>query len=169
MLRVDLGQLGREGSVTVEGTITAEDELWKDTGLVWVDGVAVKLQATNTLTDEVVARGAADGVLRHVCRRCLEKVETSFRGDLTLVFVEGGSDEDDESGSYPFDGSDSDLDMSSAVREEILLAVNPYVVCTPDCAGLCPQCGTNLNEAPCDCTFDEVDPRWGALRDLKSE
>lgn len=169
MLRVNLGQLGREGFATAEEVIPAEHELWKDTELAWVDGVAVKLHATNAGTGEVVARGSVDGVLKHDCRRCLEPVETRFRRDLTLVFVADGSDESDESGSYPFDESDSELDMSTAVREEILLEANPYVVCTPDCAGLCPQCGTNLNEARCDCTVDEVDPRWGALRDLKSE
>lgn len=169
MLSVNLGQLGREGFASVESVLAADDELWKDTGLVWVDGVEVQLRAVNAGTGEIVARGSVDGVLRHECRRCLEEVQTSFRRDLTLVFVSDGSDEDEESGAYPFDESESYLDMSTAVREEILLEVNPYVECTPDCAGLCPQCGTNLNEAECDCTVDEVDPRWGALRDLKSE
>ncbi|MGB1779712.1 MAG: DUF177 domain-containing protein, partial [Longimicrobiales bacterium] len=59
--------------------------------------------------------------------------------------------------------------LSKAVREEMILAVNPYVVCEPECRGLCPKCGANLNEGACDCTDDEVDPRWAALRDLKSE
>lgn len=168
MLRVNLGQLGREGVVSVEEVIPADHDLWKDTDLAWVGGVDVELRATNAGTGEIVARGSAEGVLKQDCRRCLEPVETRFREDLTLVFVAGGSD-DDESGAYPFGESDSELDMSTAVREEILLEVNPYVACTPDCAGLCPQCGTNLNEDSCDCTVDEVDPRWGALRDLKSE
>ncbi len=169
MLRVNLGQLGREGSVTVEGTISADDELWRDTGLAWKEGVSVEMQVSNAGTGEIVARGAVDGVLLNHCRRCLENLETRFRRNLTLVFVSDGSDEGDESGAYPFVESDADLDVSTAVREEILLEVNPYVVCTSDCAGLCPQCGTNLNEASCDCTQDEIDPRWGALRDLKSE
>jgi len=169
MLRVDLGQLDREGSVAVEASISAEDELWKDTDLRWVGNVSVKLRATFAGTGEVVARGNVHGVLRHECRRCLEAVDTPFASDLTLVFVADGSEGDEESGAYAFESTGSELELGEAVREELLLAINPYVVCNPECKGLCPRCGTNLNEGPCGCTEDEVDPRWGALRDLKSE
>jgi uncharacterized protein len=55
------------------------------------------------------------------------------------------------------------------VREEVVLAVNPYVVCDPECRGLCPKCGAKLDEGECGCADDEADPRWAALRDLKSE
>ena len=89
--------------------------------------------------------------------------------DVTMVFVADGSDEEDEGGAYAFEASGSELELGEAVREELILAVNPYVVCDPECKGLCSRCGANLNEGPCDCTEDEVDPRWGALRDLKSE
>ena len=169
MLRVDLGQLGREGSVTVEGSLSAEDELWKDSDLRWAGDVAVKLRASFAGTGEVVARGSVEGMLRQECRRCLDPVDTPFSSDLTMVFVAERSDEDEESGAYAFEASGSELELGEAVREELILAINPYVVCDPECKGLCSRCGANLNEGPCDCTDDEVDPRWGALRDLKSE
>jgi uncharacterized protein len=57
--------------------------------------------------------------------------------------------------------------MSNAVRGEVILAMNPYAVCDPECKGLCPGCGANLNEGPCDCAVDETDPRWETLRALK--
>lgn len=170
MLRVDLGQLGREGSVVVESRISPQDDLWKDTDLQWTGDVDVRLRATFAGTGEVVARGQARGTLRQECRRCLKPVETEVVHDLTLVFIEDGSDEEDDGGStYVFEASGAELDLSEAVREEVILAVNPYVVCDPDCRGLCPQCGKDLNEGPCDCTEDETDPRWAALRELKSE
>ena len=170
MLRVDLGQLGREGSVTAEASISAEDELWQDSDLRWSGDVAVKLRASFAGTGEVVARGSVAGTLLQECRRCLEPVETPFSSDLTMVFVSDGSEvEDEEGGAYAFEASGSELELSDAVREELILAVNPYVVCEPECKGLCSRCGVNLNEGSCDCTEDEVDPRWGALRDLKSE
>jgi uncharacterized protein len=59
------------------------------------------------------------------------------------------------------------LELGQAVREEVVLAMNPYVVCDPECPGLCPQCGANLKEGPCGCEEDELDPRWDALRELK--
>jgi uncharacterized protein len=169
MLRVDLGQLGREGSVVVEGTISAEDDLWKDTDLQWAGDVDVRLRAAFAGTGEVVARGRARGTLRQECRRCLEPVETTVDHDLTLVFVEDGAQHEDDGSTYVFEASGAELDLSEAVREELVLAVNPYVVCDPECRGLCPRCGKDLNEGPCDCTEEETDPRWAALRDLNSE
>jgi uncharacterized protein len=169
MLRVDLGQLDREGSVDVEASVSAEDELWKDTDLRWDGDVAVKLRATFAGTGEVVARGSVEGRLHQECRRCLKPVETPYTQDLTLVFVSDGSEEDGDGGAYGFDADQAELDMSEAVREEVVLAVNPYVVCDPECKGLCSRCGADLNEGPCDCSESEVDPRWEALRGLKSE
>lgn len=169
MLRVDLGQLGREGSVTVEASVSAEDEIWAGTELRWAGDVSVKLRATFAGTGEIVVRGRVDGILRQECRRCLEPLETAVSNELTMVFVESGSDEEGEDDAYRFDPNLGDLDLSDAVREELVLAVNPYVVCDPKCEGLCPRCGANLNDGLCECTEEELDPRWGALRNLKSE
>lgn len=169
MLRVDLGQLGREGSVVVEASIPADDGLWDGTDLRWAGDVSVGLRVTLAGTGEVVARGQVRGTLRQECRRCLGTVDTGFSDDLTMVFVEDGSEDDDESGAYAFPATGSELELGEAVREELVLAVSPYVVCDPECRGLCPKCGANLNEGPCSCVDDEPDPRWAALRDLKSE
>lgn len=169
MLRVNLGQLGREASVAVEGSLPNDEELWKDVGFSWVGDVEVRLRASYAGTGEVVLRGEADGTLSQECRRCLMQVETRFKKHLTMVFVTDTSGQDDDGGLYAFEPEGSELDVSHAVREELILAVNPYVVCDPECLGLCPSCGVNLNEGACDCSVEEVDPRWAALRDLKSE
>jgi uncharacterized protein len=168
MLRVDLGQLGREGSVVVEGRVASDDELWQDTDLTWADDVAVRLRVAYAGTGEVVARGTLEGTLVQECRRCLEPVRTEVSDELTLVFA-ADVEEGGEGGAYPLEPVGEELDLSEAVREEAVLATNPFVVCKPECRGLCPQCGQNLNEGTCDCTLDEPDPRWAALRELKSE
>lgn len=168
MLRVDLGQLGREGSVDVEGRLASDDELWQDTDLTWADGVHVRLRASYAGTGELVARGTLEGRMLQRCRRCLEPVTTDVSEELTLVFV-ADVDEEERGGAYPFEPVGEELDLSDAVREEAILAVDPFVVCKAECLGLCPQCGQNLNEGSCDCTLDEPDPRWAALRELKSE
>jgi uncharacterized protein len=169
MLRVDLGQLGREGSVVVDASISADDGLWEGTDLRWVGDVSVELRVTLAGTGEVVARGQARGRLRQECRRCLSLVETDVSEELTMVFVADGTEDGEESGAYTFESKSSELELGEAVREELVLAINPYVVCDPECRGLCPKCGANLNEGECDCTEEETDPRWAALRDLKSE
>jgi len=61
------------------------------------------------------------------------------------------------------------LDLSEVVRQGILLAIPMHPLCRPDCAGLCPRCGENLNTGPCACPAPEGDPRWDALRQLLPE
>ena len=168
MLRVDLGRLAREGSVLVEAQVPADDGLWRDSDIRWNGPVDVRLRASYAGTGEVVVRGTVRGKLEQECRRCLRPVQEDFEEDLTLVFASDASGEDTYEGdAFAFDPVGGSLDLSDAVREEVILAMNPYVVCDPECGGLCPRCGKNLNEGPCDCAEMEVDPRWEALRALK--
>jgi uncharacterized protein len=168
MLRVDLGRLAREGSVLVEAQVPPDDGLWADSEIRWRGPVDVRLRASYAGSGEVVVRGTVRGQLELECRRCLRPVVQELDDELTLVFVSGATGEDtDEGDAFVFDPSNRALDLSDAVREEVILAVSPYVVCDPDCRGLCPRCGANLNEGPCDCAAEEVDSRWEALRALK--
>ena len=169
MLRLDLNRLAREGSVTVEAKLPADAPLWDESGVSWVGSVDVSLMATHAGTGEIVVRGSVKGGLARECRRCLKPVRRSFEHDLTVVFVASDSaDVEDDDGVHVYDASD-ELDLSNTVREEVIFTADPYVVCEPGCQGLCPRCGVNRNTDSCDCTSDEPDPRWEALRALKEK
>lgn len=58
------------------------------------------------------------------------------------------------------------VDLSELVRQMLVLAVPPRSLCRPDCRGICPYCGTDLNEAACGCASEYIDPRLQALREL---
>ncbi len=58
------------------------------------------------------------------------------------------------------------LDLTEAIRQYALLATPMKPLCRQDCAGLCPSCGINLNQATCDCPREPADPRWSELRKL---
>jgi uncharacterized protein len=58
------------------------------------------------------------------------------------------------------------LDLGGWVRDAVAEMVPVTILCREDCAGLCPTCGANLNEAPCDCVVEETDSRWDALKGL---
>ena len=58
-------------------------------------------------------------------------------------------------------------DLAGLLWEEFVLALPVRPLCKPDCKGLCPDCGKNLNEGSCSCVRDEGDPRLAALRGLK--
>jgi uncharacterized protein len=58
------------------------------------------------------------------------------------------------------------IDLDEILREQIILALPMYPRCTPECRGLCPVCGVDLNKESCDCQKDDVDPRLAVLKTL---
>ncbi|MBA7688765.1 hypothetical protein ES703_97254 [subsurface metagenome] len=58
------------------------------------------------------------------------------------------------------------LDLTEAIRQYALLAIPMKPLCRGDCAGLCPNCGHNINQGPCDCSPQETEPRWSELSKL---
>ena len=168
MLQVDLARVWREGSVLVEARIPPDDAFWEGSGLEWSDAVDVQVRVSSAGSGEVIGRGSVKGTLRQECRRCMAPVSTGFTKELTLVFVEGDAEADfEDGGAFVLEPQKSHLDLGAAVREEVLLAMSPYVVCDPNCPGFCPSCGADLKEGACGCTKGESDSRWDALRELK--
>jgi uncharacterized protein len=73
-------------------------------------------------------------------------------------------DEDDLSTSFY---EDETIDLGQLMSEQFYLSLPMKPLCRESCSGLCPQCGTNLNRATCDCRRDWEDPRLAALKALK--
>lgn len=170
MLKLDLNRLEREGSARVEGEIPQADPLWEGTGLTFEGPLKVRMEAQAAGSGEVVVRGTVRGVLTRECRRCLDPVAMEVDQEVTLVYspTDALSDEGDPEIREIPAGAD-ELDLGAAIREELILDLPSFMVCSPDCRGLCPQCGVKLDEETCTCTTDEADPRWDALRALKKE
>ena len=61
------------------------------------------------------------------------------------------------------------LQVGSWLRDAVALGIPDQVLCRPDCAGLCPVCGKDLNLEPHEHEDNEPDPRWAALADLRDE
>ena len=64
---------------------------------------------------------------------------------------------------------DGRLEVSDWARDAVALALPDQILCRPDCAGLCPECGKNLNDEPHVHEESEADPRWAALERLRGE
>lgn len=60
------------------------------------------------------------------------------------------------------------LDASEAVRQYEEAARPIRTLCRPDCAGLCPRCGKDLNDGPCSCPAEDIEPAWSALAELSA-
>jgi uncharacterized protein len=61
------------------------------------------------------------------------------------------------------------LDLSEVIRQNLVLALPMHPICRSKCKGLCPNCGQNWNQAPCECTAEEIDPRLAILKELLKE
>ncbi len=170
MLRFDLSLLDREGSAAVEAEVPPDDPMWEGIEFAFEVPVSVQLRAVSAGSGELVVRGSFRGQMRRECRRCLIPVAEVVDKALTMVFVSSATAGAEEDGEVRvFDPDDAILDVKDAVREEVVLAIDRFVVCDPECKGLCPTCGVNLNEESCGCVRVEADPRWDVLRTLKEE
>jgi uncharacterized protein len=99
------------------------------------------------------------------CMRCLEPAHPAFEVDVREVLQPGGGEEL----SSPYIGSDDELDLARWARDALALALPAQLACREDCAGLCGQCGANLNEDPDHRHEAAPDPRWAKLGELKFE
>lgn len=170
MLRLDLTRLDRDRSAQVEAEIPADDQLWEDAGFALDGPVSVRLRAMPAGSGEVVVRGSVSARFRLECRRCLEPVQSELDEEVTLVFASSDLPGVEEDGDLRLcEPGVAELDLKDAVREEVILAIDPFVVCSPECRGLCPRCGANRNTEACACTEEVGDSRWDALRTLQAE
>jgi uncharacterized protein len=176
MLRLDLVELDRRGTATLDTTVPVDDPTWESSDLRLLEPVAVHLQASVGTAGQILLRGRVRTVVAAECRRCVKPLALPVDLELLSVMVPTGGDlagsADDEpmdEALRPYDPQAGELDLADLVREELVLSAPAWPVCRPDCRGLCPRCGADLNESVCTCVRDESDPRWAALRALRPE
>jgi len=124
-----------------------------------------------------LVRGRVTGVFTLPCSRCAEDAAVPFdeRFEHFVVLPPAEGDEADtpeheeaEAHLRILAGGVPELDLAGLCGEEFVLALPVKALCSPDCKGLCPECGANRNEISCACAGG-ADPRLAALRGLKIE
>ena len=95
------------------------------------------------------------------CDRCAADIERKDSLPLTYVVVQETEGEDTEDFVV---AEDQKVDLDPLVRDDIVIRYPSKLLCSPDCKGLCPNCGKNLNEGDCDCAKEQTDPRLDALK-----
>lgn len=97
------------------------------------------------------------------CMRCLEDAAPELEADAREVEQPGGGEELES----PYVHDDV-LDLRGWARDALILALGgEQVLCRPDCAGLCPECGEDLNTSPGHAHERAPDPRWAKLGELR--
>lgn len=155
MIKINLGLLEKQ-LVELDGEEPAEWLGVEATSQLTVTSPVTYHLMAKLVSGSVLVRGEVSYQIEGSCGRCLADVQQEIVvDDLSLLYDMPPGEE---------------LDITDDVREEALLELPVNVLCSDDCAGLCPQCGVNWNDEECDCipkeTPEEESP-WGALDDLE--
>ena len=112
----------------------------------------------------LVMQGSIATTIHGICDRCASEFHRKVEFPIDVVLVTKlESEENEDEWVFPLEGDSADLD--DIVRTVFVLNLDSKLLCKEDCKGLCPQCGKNLNDGPCNCR-KELDPRFAALKQL---
>ena len=132
-------------------------------GQIWSDHPGYRLAAEFSY-EQVVA-----------CDRCLSPINQDVDGDLQLILMTNAPQPTEEEIELAAEDLEilyldgDEIDPESLLIEQLQLSVPMRAICREDCQGLCPDCGSNRNLEQCGCEEARIDPRWEALRGLKSD
>jgi uncharacterized protein len=119
--------------------------------------------------------GHVGGTLELTCGRCLEPFTLPVDEVFDLRYVprtentgegEREMEEDDLTTAFY---TDEHIDLGHLMAEQFHLTLPMKPLCSENCLGLCPHCGTNLNTATCNCRQTWEDPRLAALKELRAK
>jgi uncharacterized protein len=161
VLRLNVGFLLKEG-------VGFSREFGFDEPVVQIaDDLTVhNLGGTVTLTRTppgLYAQGRLTATVDNECARCLEDFDQPVSVRLAELYHYPPESAPPDSLTI---SDDVHLDLTPVVREDFLLSIPMHALCRPECKGLCPQCGANWNEGPCDCRDETIDPRLAPLARL---
>jgi uncharacterized protein len=171
-MKINVAQLLKKPPGTVRWHDLSEDIRAIDADLKVQDLLTGDLKMLRT-TNGILVTGTFRTALELECSRCLEpvsmpielEIEEEFRPsvDIHTGATLPMTDDDDKATSID---EHHILNLTEVVRQAIFLTLPMHPLCQENCAGLCVQCGQNLNEGQCDCITEAVDPRLEILKQL---
>ena len=188
-MRVNIDEI-KEGGLQRDWDLTREDmdEIVRGDKAGYRSTSPAHIEARLSKVERrVLFEGHAVASVSAPCGRCLAAVALEVPVDFQLTFVpdddvaqradeaHGDRDAGHLGGSFAADAVNEEtysgkvIDLDPVVREQVLLALPGYPVCSDACKGLCSVCGANLNERDCGCDRQVPDPRWAGLEKLRSK
>ncbi len=116
--------------------------------------------------DGVMIRGRLTAETELECTRCLDVFPHQLEISFAEMYVFSRSQDEVnelEERRLPPDGY---IDLEPLFREYALLDIPIKHICSPECKGLCPVCGGNLNKEDCGHRQEKIDPRMAVLKQL---
>lgn len=173
---VDLeGMLENPGdSLPVSGKIELDELEVRGSTYALEGGISYDVVCTNA-GDGILATGIVRASASGSCDRCLESASFDISGEIDEYYLfEQPEDAEEYEDGFELVGEDRKIDLSGAINDAVVMDVPYVLLCQPDCKGLCPTCGANLNEGDCGCA-EAAEDAWvqsdenpfAALKDLK--
>ena len=166
---IDVRELGRRAGAMrrVERTVPAPADL-TSMGATVPAGSDLELDLRlESVIEGVLVSGTATAQVRAECSRCLDPVHDEITVELTELYAYPDSATAQTTGDdeVPRLAGDT-IDLAPLVHDELVLAMPTAPVCSPDCRGLCPECGEPWDVLGDDHRHEKMDPRWAALAGL---
>jgi uncharacterized protein len=157
--------LSRQHPVELNGSFDVA-ELFRETrDVIPLGPLAYRLTAQASDRTIIVA-GELTCTMRLLCARCLAPMDESFvlpfEEHFRVVGKEDGLPADEDADDVTITGER--IDLRPYLEEELVVHLPLAPICSEQCKGLCPTCGANLNEQPCACKHERIDPRLEALQ-----
>jgi uncharacterized protein len=140
--------------------VYGEMKLYLKVGETTTSSSAATFARLTAVHEGILAAGWSGVMADHVCVRCLIGWEGPVEAEWSELFVR--HPDADQSPITP----DGIIDLEPIVRDELSLALPADPLCRQDCAGICPECGADLNNAPCDGHGDDSEGPFAALKQL---
>jgi uncharacterized protein len=164
--KVELRELGRRAGSMRELDKTLPAQAGWGVEMIGVpEGAPVHLHLRmESVMEGVLVSGTVDVPVTGQCARCLDPVEDTVELDVQELYAYEGSTTEATSGEDEVRRIEGEqLDLAPLVRDTVVLTLPLSPTCTPDCAGLCVDCGERLDDLPADHSHEVVDPRFAGL------
>jgi len=166
-LKIDLANIA--GTPGARGRFAISERIRASEGAACVGPVTGELTVENA-GSLLLIRGRLRATLKLTCVRCLSEGEQELDLEIEEEFASEGAGDDiqtiDRDEPELAAISDYVLDAHEFVRQQVVAGMPMSFLCRPDCRGICPQCGADLNLAQCECAVAPGDERWAKLGEL---
>ncbi len=167
-MRLNVSDIPDEGlKLDLELPVVLNDEAAPDIAHVFIKAFR--------LGKKVLIEGSINISVSLHCSRCLKDIsvpqELSFREEYNPSEEAASEGEKELTGGEPDLSfySDDEIDITELIKEQVLLSVPMKPLCRPECRGICPGCGRDLNKGDCNCKAEEIDPRLAPLMEFKEK
>lgn len=162
MIKINVAQIKKRlvGEKSLAFELTAA-ELEISPQEMAIDGTVQLTGSISNAGDVLLLQAEMEAKVQRTCGRCLKEFTGVTKAEVVEKFYPASA-ENIENDAFVYD-SDV-IDITEPLREGLLLAEPMQALCKPDCRGLCPVCGADLNDGDCGCDKLTVDPRLAALK-----